>query len=162
MARVVEELFVELFAGAYAGVLDVDVFVGLVAVEANERFGHFGYFDRRAHVEDEQLAARAHRPGLEDEADRFGNEHEVALHVWVRDGDGAARRYLAFELRHDAAAASENVAETHGHVLRLGEFFLDGEQQTLGGAFCRAHDAGRMYGLICRYHDEALDAVFPG
>ena len=68
---------------------------------------------RLAHVEEEDLALVGHRAGLEHEAHRFGDRHEVAGHLRVGDRHRAAVEDLAEERRHHAAAAAEDVAEAN-------------------------------------------------
>ena len=53
----VGELFEELFAGACAGDFDLDVGVGLEALEADESAGQVEDADRVAHVEEEHFTA---------------------------------------------------------------------------------------------------------
>ncbi len=54
-----------------------------------------------------------HRRGLQHQAHRLLDAHEVAGHRRVGHGDGTARRDLPDEGRDDAAPAAEHVAEPH-------------------------------------------------
>ncbi len=77
-----DELFVEFFAGAEAGVDDFDVFAGLF----DHLFGYVGDADGFAHVEDEGVSVVADGAGLDDELYGFGDGHEVAGYVAVGHG----------------------------------------------------------------------------
>ncbi len=69
---------------------------------------------RLAHVEDEDLAALAHGPGLQHELRRLRDGHEVALHVRVGDRHRPAVGDLVPEDRDHRAGRAEHVAEAHG------------------------------------------------
>ena len=66
-----------------------------------------------AHVEHVDLAAAAHRAGLDDERRRLRDRHEEARHLRVRDRDGAAALDLPAEDRDHRAGRAEHVAEPH-------------------------------------------------
>ena len=112
-----ELLFVELLAGAKAGVFDLDVHIRFETGEADEVARKRVDLDGAAHVEDEDLAATGVGAREEDEADGLGDGHEVADDVRVRDRDGTALLDLLFEDRDDAAVGAEDVAEADGHEL---------------------------------------------
>ena len=68
-----EDFLVELFAGADAGVLDLDVRALLEAREADEVVGEVHDLYGLAHVEHEELAPLAERAGLEHELHDLGD-----------------------------------------------------------------------------------------
>src|SRR5208337_2602636 len=107
-----------------------------------------------SHVEDEDLSAAADGAGLHDELARFRNRHEIALHLRVSDGDGAAGFDLLEEDRHHAAAAAQDVAETHGDESRAAIGGIERLDIKLGAALGGAHDAGGVDRLIGADHDE--------
>ena len=83
------ELLKELFAGSCSGEDDGDILFGLAA-ELDEIPCEIDDLDGLAHIEDEDFAVLPHSPGLHDELAGFGDGHEIAHHVGVRDRDGAA------------------------------------------------------------------------
>ena len=106
-------------------------------------------------------AALRLRRGVQHELHRLGNQHEVAAHLRVGDGDRAALLDLLEEPRHHAAVAAEHVAEAHDRERRAAAHGLRLDDQ-LGDALGRAHDARRVHRLVGRDQDEALDAVRVG
>jgi len=97
-----------------AGLDDLDVAVGFEAVELYHFAGHVVDFDGASHVEDEDVAARAHGTGLEDEVAGFGDGHEVAGDFFVGNGDGAVVFDLFAEEWDDRSVGAEDVAEAGG------------------------------------------------
>ncbi len=95
-----DELFVEFFAGAEAGVDDFDVFAGLF----DHLFGDVGDADGFAHIKNECIAVVAYGTGLDDELYGFGDGHEVAGDVAVGHGDWSAVFDLCAEGVDEGAA----------------------------------------------------------
>ncbi len=69
---VVEELLVELLAGAKPGYLDLNLLTGGEAGHLDHLLGEVVDADGLAHVENENLASVAHGAGLEDELTGLG------------------------------------------------------------------------------------------
>ena len=111
---VVEEFFVEFFAGAESGFDDLDVAVGFEAVELYHFAGHVVDFDGASHVEDEDVAACSHGAGFEDEVAGFGDCHEVAGDFFVGNGNGAVVFDLFAEEWDDRSVGAEDVSEAGG------------------------------------------------
>ncbi len=105
------------------------------------------------HVEDIDLAALAHLPGLQHELRRLRDRHEIALDLRVRDGDRAAARNLLAKARHHAPGRAQHVAEADDDQLGA----VGGLQRLaseLGQPLRRAHDVGRIHRLVGRdQHD---------
>ena len=76
---VVEELFIELLAGAQSDVVDGDVLPGLATGESDHLLGEIANLDRLAHVQDEDLTAVPDHGRLHDELARLRDCHEETL-----------------------------------------------------------------------------------
>ena len=114
-----ELLFIELLARAEAGVLDLNVHVGLEAGEADQVAGQGVDLHRGAHVEDEDLAPVGIGAGQHHEADGLGDGHEVADDIRVGHRDGAALGDLLLEEGDHRAVGAQNVSEADGDKLGL-------------------------------------------
>ena len=165
-----EDLLIQLFAGAQAGVFYLDIHLGFEAGEANHAAGEMGNLDGFAHVEHEDFAAVAHGAGLKDEAAGLRNGHEEADDVRVGDGDGAALFNLLAEAGNHGAIRAQHVAEAGGDVARVrgigsgvgGELGVQALHVHLGRALGGAHDVGGVHGFVGRNHHEFLHAAFAG
>ena len=156
-----EQLLEELLPRTDACVRYLDVIPRLEAGEAYQVFGEVGDFHRFAHVEDEDGAVVLHASCLQNELRGFGDGHEVARHVGVGDGDGAAPADLLFEGGDDASPAAEDIAEADGDegapLSCAGRRRADDH---LGDALGGAHDGGGVDGLVGGDVDEDFDGVF--
>ena len=165
LLRVVEHLLVEFLAVAQTRVFDLDVFGSR---EFYHALSQVGDADRIAHVEDEDLAAMAHRASLQHQAAGLGDEHEVADDVLVGDGDGASLLDLLFEERDDRSVGAEHVAEAGGDKLRHALYLavLDGLVERLAidlaDALAATHDVGGIDGLVGGDHHKLARLVFDG
>ena len=112
-----ELLFKELLAGTKAGVLDLDIHVGLEAGEADEVPGQGVDLHWGAHVEDEDLAAVGIGAGQHDETDGLGDGHEVADDVRMGDGHGTALLNLTLEDGNDRTVGAQDIAKADGDKL---------------------------------------------
>ena len=162
-----EYLLVQLLAGAETGVLNLDVYIGLVAGESDHAAGEVGDFDGVAHVEHEDFAAVAHGAGLEHEAAGLRDGHEEADDVRVGDGDGAAFFNLLAEAGDNGAVGAEHVAEAGGDVAGVGgalcgELGIQALHVHFGGALGGTHHVGGVHGFVCGDHDEFLHSAFAG
>ena len=142
-----QQLLVQFFARAQAGILDLDVLVRLIAGKADQVARKVDDLDRPAHVEDEDLAALRHAAGLDDEAGGLRDRHEIPHDVRVRDGDGPALGDLLLEKRNHAAVAAQHVAEAHGDEAGLAVAAVILHDQ-LADALGRAHDVRGVHGLV--------------
>ena len=156
-----EELLKKLLAWAEPGDFDGDVDVGLEVHHANHLDCEVIDADGFAHVEHKDFAAFGVSCGLEDEADGFGDGHEVADDVAVGDGDGAAVGDLLLEEGDDGAVAAEDVAEADGDVVGFAGFVFDLDDH-LADALAGAHDVRGVDGFVGGDEDEALGFVFVG
>lgn len=109
-----EGFFVELLAGAQAGIFDPDVDVRAQTGQADEVPGEGVDLHGTAHVKDEDLAAMGVGAGGHDQADGFFDGHEEAYDVGVGHGHGASGLDLAFEDRDHGAVRAEHIAEADG------------------------------------------------
>src|SRR5437016_4278448 len=101
-----EGLFVQAFARADAGIADLDVASNLEPGEPHQIGSEVDDPDRLTHVEHEDLSTAAQRTRLEHQLDRFGDGHEVATHLRMRDRERPAGADLFQEGRYDGAAAT--------------------------------------------------------
>ena len=169
-----QQFFVQLFTGAQAGDLDVDAARGLQGV-AHALAGQLDHAARQvvdahrlAHVQHEYLAAVRHGASLDHQLRGFGDGHEVARDVAVRDGDRAALVDLAPEQRHDRARGAQHVAKAHHGVAgAVGAWpgvllVVQCLQHHFGQALAGAHDVGGAHRLVGADQHELPDAVARG
>jgi len=110
-----QDFLEELLARTQPRKLDVDVLVGLQAVEADQLLGDVHDHHGLAHVQHEDLAALSQNGRLQNQRNRLRNRHEIALHFPVRHGQRPAVLELLQEERQDAAPAAQHVPKAHGH-----------------------------------------------
>src|SRR5579872_5897410 len=142
-----KNLFEELLSGTDASLHDPDIAVGRQTRQRDERLRQVQDVDGLTHVEHQYLAVASNGHGLQYERHRFGNGHEVALHVTVRDRDWPAVLDLLLENRNYAAAAFQYVAKAHGDELRaclVHKRLRDDLRQP----FSDTHDAGGVDGFV--------------
>ena len=152
---------VEPLARPDAGDLDRDVVVGAQAGEADHLARQSEDRGRLAHVEEEDLATVGHGAGLQHEADRLRDGHEVPGHVLAGDRHRPPVEDLAKERRHDAAAAPQHVAEPHRGVGQI-VTAADADHDVLGRPLRGPHHRAGMGGLVGGEVDEPLAAVVGG
>src|SRR5271157_3394389 len=111
---------------------------------------------RFTHVENKNLPASAQGTSLENQLRRLGDGHEVAGHLWVRDGHRLPAADLLLEQRDNAAVGSQDVAEPDRDQAG-GASLSQGLHIHLGYTLACAHDARRTNGLVGGYHDERSD-----
>ena len=101
----------------------------------------------------------AHRARLQHELDRFGDRHEVARHLGVRDRDRAARARSAAEDRDHAAREPSTLPKrtATNRVLDVVAMPVASRRSTRERFDC-AHDRGRVDRLVGRDEHEALGA----
>ena len=114
-----ELFFIELLAGAEAGIDNLDVHIRFQAGEADHVAGQGVDLHRRPHVEDEDLSPVGVSAGQHHEAHGLGDGHEVADDIRVGDRDGAALLDLLPEDGDHRAVGAEDVAEADGDELGL-------------------------------------------
>ena len=187
-----EFFFIELFARAKSGVLNLNIDIRFEAGEADQVPGQVIDLDRGTHIQHEDLAAFGVGAGQHDQGDSFRDCHEVADDVRVGHGDGAAFFNLLFEDRNDGAVGAQDVAEADGYefgfdIFRFGaclvvdmltvlmgedlgnlicfsflDFLVEGLDDHLTQALAGAHDVGRVDGLVRGDQDKALAAMDHG
>ena len=164
-----EHLLVQLLAGAQAGVLNLNVHIGLEAGESNHATGEVGNLDRFAHVEHENLAAVAHGARLKDESAGLGDGHEEADDVRVGDGDGAALFNLLAESGYHGAIAAQYVAESGGDVAGVRgicslrrQLSVQALHVHFGHALGGTHHVGGVHCLVGGNHHELLHPMLAG
>jgi len=111
--------FIELLAGAEAGVFDLDVHIRLQAGEADHVAGQGVDLHRGTHIEDEDLTPVGVSAGQHHEAHGLGDRHEIADDVRVGHRDGAALFNLPPEDGDHGAVGAQDVAEADGDELGL-------------------------------------------
>ena len=112
-----ELLFIELLAGAEAGIDDFNIHIRLEAGKADHVAGQGIDLHRGAHVQDEDLAPVGIGAGQHHEAHGLGDGHEVADDIRVGDRDRAALLNLLPEDGNDGTVGAQDVAETDGDEL---------------------------------------------
>ena len=158
-----DRFLVELLARAQAAVGYFNVLVRNKPGQLDHLAGQVRDFDRLPHIEDENFAALGLQRALQDQANRFGDAHEIARHLGMGHRERSAFGNLAAEDRHHASGRPQHVAETHRSVGASAPgrclVFLDDH-------FCQAlgcpHHAGGIDGFVGRNKDEFPRAVPPG
>ena len=95
-----QEFFLDLFAGTQAGKPDLHIFIGNLAIHADQVFGQRDDPDRLSHVQYENLTAVCNGGCFHHKADRFGNGHKVPDDVRLGHSDRHARLDLLLETRN--------------------------------------------------------------
>ena len=120
-----EQLLAQFLAGAQADEFDLDVAAGPQPGEPDHLLGEIDDFDRLAHVEDADLAARSGASGsgrqsrrLQHQLDRLAYGHEKTRDLGMGDGQRSAGRELAREQRHHRSGGAQHIAEAHGDIAR--------------------------------------------
>jgi hypothetical protein len=153
-----QQFLVQLLAGTQAGEFDRDL-VGCVAGQADQVARQVDDLHRLAHVQHQHLPAFADGRGLQHQARGFGDGHEVANDVRVRDGHRAAPGDLFLELGDHAAAAAQHVAKAHRHQACARVLGRQAAEHHLGGAFGGTHHIGRVDRLVGADQHEAFGAA---
>jgi len=154
----IPKLFRQFFTRANASVGDLDIAMWLEAGESNEIFGKIENADRLTHVEDKGFATILHGGSLKDKINRFGDGHEEAIHVGMRNGDGATVGDLVFEFGNNTATAAKDIAKTdnsEGLAGLMSGIKYDHFGKTLGCSINRR----RANSFISRDEDEAFDIM---
>ena len=140
-----QQLLVQLFARAQAGAADLHVALR-VALVAHLQAGQVNHAPRQvddahrlAHVQHEHVAALPHRPGLDHQLRGFGDGHEIAGNVGVRQRHRAAAGDLLLEQRHHRAGAAQHIAKAHHHKAGTAARRVARLQRQLGQALGGAH-----------------------
>ncbi len=162
---VAQQLFVELFARAQAGVLDLDFGIGLVTGQFYHAPGQLADLDGGAHVEDKDFAVVAHGGSLQHQAAGFGDGHKKAGNL----GMGHRHRPAFFDLLaktgHHRAVRSQHIAKTGGDVAGAAGGVAFGYMQTqaldknLGQTLAGPHDIGRIDSFVGGDHDHFFGAI---
>lgn len=92
-----QQLFIKLFAGTQADLLNFDVHAGRQPGQADHLLRQLADIHRLAHVQHEHLAAAREGAGLQHELDGLGDGHEVAHDAPVGDGNRPAVGDLLFK-----------------------------------------------------------------
>ena len=147
-----EQFFVQFFAWTQTGKLDAHLLFGETR-QTDHLAREVDDFDRITHVENEDLAARTHQPGLQHQLRRLRDRHEIAHDIRVGHRDRAAARDLLAEFRNDAASGAEHIAEAHHDEPRPGRR-IERLAHQLGQPFRCAHYIGWIDRLVGRNQDE--------
>lgn len=143
-----QTLFEELFPGAKARDLDLDIDARLKTGQSDQIDGQIVNPNGFTHIEDEDLPVLRIDRSLQNERNCLRNGHEIADDVLMRDRHGAARFDLLLEQRNDGTIRSQHIAKAHGDEFCVLALTADGLHdhltQTLGGT----HDVGRIDGFI--------------
>ncbi len=104
-----QQLLVQFFTGAQAGVVDGDIPVWALlgthaeAGQVNQLFSKLGDLDRLAHIQHKHIATLPHRAGLDHQLRRLRNGHEITGDLRMRHRHRPARANLRVEARYDRA-----------------------------------------------------------
>ena len=182
--------FIELFAGAQAGIDNLDIDIRFIASELDQIAGEGIDLHRGAHIEDEDFAAVGIGAGQHDEGDGFLHRHEIADDIGMGNRDRAAFFDLLFEDGNHRTVGAQDVAEAHSHefgsdipesILRdrivrsdvgikrrnLGcsagfDLFVKRLDDHFAQTLAGTHDVDRIDRLVRADQDEALTAVQHG
>ncbi len=140
----------ELLARPKTGEDDLHILARHPAGEADQLLGQVEDPHRLTHLQHGDGArGLRQRPRLKHQLSRLGDGHEVALHLRVGDGDGAARGELPLEQRDDAPLRGQHIAEAHGPEVGAGSVQVrQAEDDPLGDPLGRAHHARRLDRLV--------------
>ena len=147
-----EQLLVELLPRPQAHELDRDL-AYLEAGELDHVVREVDDAHGLAHVQHEDLTARAHQAGLHHKLRRLRDGHEVAGDLGVGDSDRSARGDLLPKFWDDAAAAAQDVTEADHDETRTG-LILEPLDDHLSEALAGPHDVGGVDGLVGRDQHE--------
>src|ERR1700722_7637394 len=140
------ELFIEFLSWAHAREFNLDILVRFQAREENQVPCQINNFYGLAHIKDADLATLSDGRCPQHKLAGFGNGHEEAPHVRMRDCYRSAQRDLLLEDGDDATIRTQDIAEAYSHI--LSPPVLQGKQQKFGEAFSGAHNVGRPYCFI--------------
>ena len=160
-----EDLLVELLARTETGVLDLDVHPHTQPRQGNHPPRQVVDFHGLAHIEDEDLRARAEGRGLHHQTAGLGNGHEESGDVGMRHRHRTALLDLLPETRNHGAVGTQHVTKTRGHEdgLALQLAALNGQPQrlhiNLGNALGATHHIGGIHGLVGGNHHHLLHPV---
>ena len=101
-----KEFLVQLFAGAQTGEDDLDITLHLQSGQANQVVGQIHDADGLAHIKHKDFAALAHHRRLQHQLHRFGDGHEIARDLRVRERHRTTLGNLAFERQHHTPPAA--------------------------------------------------------
>ena len=156
-----KQFFIQLLAGAQAGIDDRDIHIRLKAGQPDHIARQVVDAHRVAHIEHKNFPAARIGAGLKNELHRLRNRHEIPDDVLVRDRNRAAGFDLLAKQRDHAAGRAEHIAEPHRDILRrraLVHHLHDHLADSLGGA----HHIRRIHGLVRGDQDEPLCAELVG
>ncbi len=160
----IQQLFIKFFAGAQSCVGYRYVDFGTVARQAYHFARQIGYLHRASHVENEYLAALAHRACFQYQLAGFGNGHKVANDVGVRYRYWTALLYLVAKQRNYRTVRAKHIAKTRGDefcgVRVVHHTFLEERLHIDFGHTLRcAHHIGGVHRLVGRDHHKFLHTV---
>ena len=115
-----ELFFIELFAGAQAGVGDLNIHIGSQTGQTDQISGQGVDLHRGTHIQNEDLTAVGVGTCLKHQGSSLGDGHEVADDVGMGDSDGAAPGDLVLEPGDDRAVTAQHIAESNCHKFRGG------------------------------------------
>ena len=120
-----QQFFIELFGRPQAGVLNLDIAVGIVVIPHCQphQVDHVPRkilnSHRFSHIQHEHIAAAGHRTGLNHELCRLGNRHEIANDLAMRHGHRTAGTDLLAKQGNNRTGRLQDIAEPdHGETDR--------------------------------------------
>src|SRR5256885_12998785 len=114
------QLLMQFFSGTYPRVDNRDIDFRTEAPHAYHFPSQIVDPNPLAHFEHENIPSTRKASGLNDESGGLGDVHEIAGHIRMCHRDRAAKINLSGERRHDAAAATKDVSESHSGASRAG------------------------------------------
>src|SRR5581483_2246833 len=158
VAAAVQFLY-EPFARTQSRKLDVDVLIRHEPGKPDHIFSEFNDSNGFAHIEHEYFRTLCKGRSLNNKRNGFRDCHEVATRVRVRHSYRSPGGNLGLKNRHDASAATKDIAKADGHA--LGTWIrLRCADDSLAHTLRRTHHADRVHGFIGRDHDQAAQIMF--
>src|SRR5687767_11697032 len=108
------QVFADLFSRSKTYEFDFDVLPNFESVELGEVTSKVDDPHGISHVEYERVTRPSHHRSLKNKLHGLRNRHEIAGHSRIRDRNRSPAGELLPKQWYDAAATTENIAESHG------------------------------------------------
>ncbi len=99
----VDGSFPKFFSGSKTGINNLDVAIRFEALQLDHLAGQLFNSNGDAHIENKSIPGFAGGGGLENQAHRLGDAHEIAFDFGMGDRDGTSGGDLSSENRDHAA-----------------------------------------------------------
>ena len=134
--------------------LDRHIAPGLQALESDHVLHQVEKARRTARIEHKHLAALRQGSGLDDQADRLGQRHQVALLLGIMEHNPLVLLDLALQPGVETVRCAQDRAEAHRGEQRIRETAAQVLDHQLGDAPRRADHTGRLDRLARRDQDK--------